>query len=119
LRYLWFFNFAYKRRAKRKGLEVSITNEEFIKLVTSNCHYCDRDWKLENRVVNKRNINMLTIDRKNPKLGYVLDNCVSCCKSCNTAKMDMQYDEFLEKIKIIYNKLLNTSLLSNQPQRSI
>jgi hypothetical protein len=105
LRRLWFFNFLYKRRAARKGLEVTITDQQFIELVTSNCHYCNKDWKLETRTCNGRNVQMLTVDRKDSSLGYTPHNCVSCCKRCNTIKMDMSYDEFIKQIKAIAQHL--------------
>lgn len=108
-RYLWFFKFAYKRRAKRKKLQVTLTDEEFIKLVTSDCHYCGKSFKEEVRRVNKNLINMLTIDRKDPRKGYNIENCVPSCKQCNTIKMDMSYDEFKDKIKHIA-KFLNLCL---------
>lgn len=101
LRMLWFFKFAYKRRAKRKGLEVTLTDDDFIKLVTSDCHYCGQSWQNETRVVNKRPVNMLTIDRKDSTKGYIIENCVSCCKICNTIKMDMPYEVFIAQIRKI------------------
>jgi len=103
--YLWFFKFAYGRRAKRKNIEITLTEDEFIELVTSNCHYCGKDWKTETRRVNKVSVNMLTIDRKDSKLGYHKSNCVSCCKQCNTIKMDMPYEQFISHIKTIIEHL--------------
>lgn len=104
-RYLWLFKFSYLRRAKRKGHAVEITEDQFITLVTSNCHYCGRSHKEETRRVNKALINMLTIDRVDPSKGYVISNCVPACKRCNTIKMDMAYQEFIDRIKQIYQHL--------------
>lgn len=103
--YLWFFKFAYGRRAARKKLEITITPDEFIKLVTSNCHYCGKEWQSETRRVNNAQVKMLTIDRKDSALGYTLENCVSCCKLCNTIKMDMSYAQFTTQIKLIASRL--------------
>lgn len=101
VRLLWFFHHAYKRRAKRKNLEVTLTNEQFVTLVTSNCNYCGKSWKDETRVVNGNKVNMLSVDRINSKLGYTFNNCVSCCKICNTIKMDLQIDQWLQHLNKI------------------
>lgn len=105
LRILWFFKFAYKRRAKRKGLEVTLTDNQFVQLVTSECHYCGRPSKLDVRTINKRSVNMLTVDRMDSSKGYTTENCVSCCKRCNTIKMDMTYDEFVRQVKAIVDHM--------------
>ena len=42
------------------------------------------------------------IDRVDNKIGYELDNCVSCCIKCNKAKSYFGQDEFLNHIKKIY-----------------
>lgn len=105
LRYLWFFKFNYKRRAARKGFEVTLQDDEFIKLVTSDCHYCGKSWRSEERTCNGKQVKMLTIDRKDSSKGYNFNNCVSSCKRCNTIKMDMSYEEFIERIKAIHSHL--------------
>lgn len=102
-RYLWFFKFAYCRRAKRKGLEVTLTDDEFINLVTTNCHYCNRPWDSDTRRVNGSLVKMGTIDRKDASKGYTTENCVPSCKQCNTTKMDYGYDEFKAHIIRLYD----------------
>ena len=42
------------------------------------------------------------IDRKDNNIGYIIENCVSCCGICNRMKMDMSYDDFLNHIRLIY-----------------
>ena len=34
-------------------------------------------------------------------IGYVTENCVSCCRTCNIAKLDMSYDDFKKHIRKI------------------
>ncbi|HEC67150.1 MAG TPA: hypothetical protein ENI23_17875 [bacterium] len=41
------------------------------------------------------------LDRVDNKKGYELENCVPCCKICNSMKMTMDKDEFLKHIKRI------------------
>jgi hypothetical protein len=41
------------------------------------------------------------IDKVVPKNGYVIDNCVSCCKMCNFMKNDIDVDVFLQLVEHI------------------
>lgn len=36
------------------------------------------------------------IDRKDSSEGYHIENCVTCCKTCNFAKNNTPYDEFIQ-----------------------
>ena len=38
------------------------------------------------------------------KKGYIIENCVPCCKRCNWMKSDMNKEEFISHIKDIYEK---------------
>lgn len=42
--------------------------------------------------------------RKNNSVGYTLENCVPCCGICNKMKMNLDFDTFIEKCKLISNK---------------
>lgn len=42
------------------------------------------------------------IDRKDSSIGYLLENCVSCCSKCNQIKMDMSETDFLSHVTKIY-----------------
>lgn len=52
------------------------------------------------------NLNAMTIDKVNPKLGYVEGNIVMCCRIFNAMKQNLNYDEFMNHCKEIldYNK---------------
>lgn len=39
------------------------------------------------------------IDRVDPTKGYIIDNCVPCCTTCNYMKRILQRDEFLDHVK--------------------
>jgi hypothetical protein len=102
----------YKINADKQGRDFSLTLEEFINLVTKNCHYCDsspkdfngylskngsqkrRDKKYKDSTILLANIKINGIDRKDNNLGYVLENCLPCCVVCNRAKKDMTFEEF-------------------------
>lgn len=78
----------YKRNAKARELQFDLTDDEFDDLIRSNCRYCKRS-------------NANGIDRVNNSLGYVLENCASCCATCNIMKSDMSEDVFLAHCKKI------------------
>lgn len=107
LRRLHQKRFQYDRRCKRKNIEMVLTDEEFLSLVKSDCAYCGEPWKNQYRRVNRWTVNMGGIDRKDNTRGYTVDNCVPCCKDCNTIKMTLSFDAFMQKIKRIYLNSVN------------
>jgi hypothetical protein len=78
----------YQDRAERKQLEFQFTKEEFQALQSHPCHYCG---------VTEKN----GIDRKDNAIGYTLQNCVSCCGSCNYLKGPSDDTQFIEKCQLI------------------
>jgi 5-methylcytosine-specific restriction endonuclease McrA len=87
-----------------------------------NCHYCGSDplkWnvyvKKDGTTRNKQYYSIKKdtierawifangIDRENNNLGYVIENCVPCCRHCNEMKMDRDTINFLEHVKKINN----------------
>jgi len=101
----------YKSRAKRAGLEFSLSEEEFKNITSSNCHYCGispnrsygEGWKGYSLAYMTNGI-----DRKNNTIGYKLENALPCCTMCNFAKKDKDYDYFIEWAKRIGSYQLNT-----------
>ena len=70
-----------QRTAKRRGLAASISLEEYSKLISQHCFYCE----------NKIGAPVLFatgLDRLDCNKGYVSGNCVSCCKPCNMMRGD-------------------------------
>lgn len=93
----------YKRAAVDRNLEFKLTMEQFQFLTKQNCYYCGiepaqktGDWKPKGEYVYNG------IDRKNNNVGYVIENCVSCCKTCNNAKHTMSEQEFCGWISRVY-----------------
>lgn len=80
----------YKYRAKKAGLEITITLKDFKKITNQPCVYCDEEERQRG------------IDRVDNNKGYVIDNCASCCGKCNMMKMKQTKEEFLEHIEKIY-----------------
>ncbi len=109
---------AYKGSAKRRKLAFELPQEYFFKLVQENCFYCNLPPSNEifhhHAYKDKKRYDSYIysgIDRKNPKEGYTVDNCVPCCRRCNFAKRDETKEEFIKRITTIYNHLKNKDFI--------
>ena len=74
----------YKRSSEKRGLDFTLSRDEFDLLVEADCHYCGGAG--------------YGIDRVNSALGYVPSNCVSCCTTCNRMKSSLSVDEFIAHV---------------------
>jgi len=118
------YSFAqYKHGAKRRGLSFSIGIDEFKNLTSSNCFYCDRPPNnpstLPPALLRKYKDPVVPylsngIDRKNNTLGYVVENCVPCCRECNFMKQNVSLPDFIDQILKISKKFPNGGLLWRQ-----
>ena len=105
--------YVYKRvksDAVRYEREFNIEFDDFVKLISSPCHYCgyvggnsisvpskvSGEWLVENFRYNG-------IDRVNNDLGYINGNCVPSCFICNRAKGSLSIEEFKEWIGRVAN----------------
>ena len=95
----------YKREAKTRELTFGLSREYFKKLILNNCVYCGQMPLQEFPKQLRLNGTFLYngIDRVDSDRGYEIDNCVSCCGGCNTAKMSFSETEFKQRIIKIYN----------------
>jgi len=76
----------YKKHAEKLNVKYELTENEFEILVNNSCYYCG-------------GLPKNGIDRVDPTKGYVLDNCVSCCKICNYMKRNLTKEQFLSHIE--------------------
>lgn len=74
----------YKNSAQRRGYEWLLTDEQALTLFSGPCFYCGGPGG--------------GIDRMNNKVGYVIENCASCCSVCNFMKGGLSSDEFLSHV---------------------
>ena len=95
----FIFN-VYKKGARDRKLEFSLTREEFRELTSSYCYFCGVEPKQKTGRVNYTQTFgeylYNGIDRKDNSKGYVFDNCLPCCKICNYAKHKRSLEEFEE-----------------------
>jgi len=102
---------AYKRNAKYRGYEFALTHDQFIDLIQRPCTYCGCK---PNTVSHFRGINGQCryngIDRIDNNMGYIIDNCETCCVICNKAKRVMAKSDFINWIDTVYNHLHKSTL---------
>lgn len=75
----------YKQRATKKAMPFSLTIEEFIHIISQNCHYCGSE-PAAVHTHHKNHITFNGVDRVNSHQGYEPGNVVACCWICNRAK---------------------------------
>jgi len=93
----------YKRRAKKGNLEFFLLKEEFKFITSQNCYYCGTEPKQIAKYPTYYGYYIYNgIDRVDNTKGYILDNCVACCKFCNISKSNKTTEEFLNQIEKIY-----------------
>lgn len=95
----------YTNEAKRRQLSFELTFDQFLKLITSNCHYCNSEPRghttAYRRFLDNESFTHNGIDRANSNIGYIVSNCVPCCKYCNFGKYDLSVNDFKNHIKKI------------------
>jgi hypothetical protein len=74
----------YKRGARTRNLEWSLSDVVALALFQMPCYYCNSHESLNG------------IDRLDNTQGYILENCAPCCTTCNFGKRDLSEEEFLE-----------------------
>lgn len=99
-------NKAYRdliNNAEARKLSVELSYDEWLTIVVQPCFYCRRKNSNTYKQSFKYNRSKLLgetfrangVDRLDSRKGYILDNCVPCCKICNRAKSDMDPETFI------------------------
>lgn len=106
----------YERSAKKRNLEFNLTKEEFSGLTKQNCYYCGIEplgvsYRMDYNDSRWGEYIYNGIDRKDNNKGYIIENCVSCCKECNYFKGDRNNKEFIGHIKKIYEHIIGEGKL--------
>ena len=83
---------SYVKEAKRRSIEFQLSKHIFCDIVRKNCHYCGE-------INDEKKFN--GIDRMDSAVGYLLENCVSCCSLCNYLKNKYSVDTFIKRIQHI------------------
>lgn len=88
----------YKSSARTRGIAWELTDEQFREIITKPCHYTGRLPSAMYVAASGESFTYSGIDRKDSNIGYVAENCISCCTAVNWAKSDMPYEAFLQLI---------------------
>jgi hypothetical protein len=105
----------YRSKSKMKNWNFKLTFDEFKTLVTSNCYYCNLEpnkCRIDN-AKSRQGISRIYfngVDRINSSEGYIISNVVPCCEDCNKAKRNLEYNQFLDLIKRIYEYRIKNSI---------
>ncbi len=105
----------YKSEAKSNGRDFFLTQEQFKKLIQSNCDYCKRQ-PSNKKKLKRKTLDYIVyngVDRVDSSRGYTLDNCVPCCYKCNIAKSDMTRAEFFEWILEVAKQIAGNKASEN------
>lgn len=102
----------YKNRSKKINKSFNLSENDVKILTSNNCFYCDSkpNQRIYLNVISKHKFFYIYngIDRLDNSLGYEVDNCVSCCDTCNTMKMALGEQEFYTHIKRIHDHSIVT-----------
>lgn len=79
---------SHRHNARRRGIVDMLSDDDLVRLSSQACHYCGHAG-IETR------LGFNGIDRRDNQVGYIIDNCVPCCTTCNQAKRDMPFSEWL------------------------
>lgn len=100
----------YRSGARDRELLFTLEKDDFFKLIKQDCFYCGTQ---PNQVSKGGNGDYVYngVDRIDSAKGYVIDNCVPCCKACNYGKRTMSQSQFYKWIQTVYTNLCNKKLI--------
>lgn len=100
----------YKSGAKSRGLVWELSDNDFTRLTSGDCHWCGRP--PSNTYKSKRSeFRYSGIDRVDNLKGYTVENTVPCCRMCNQMKLHYSVQEFLNAVKRIFSRHLENSIV--------
>lgn len=101
---------AYKKSARERGYEFSLTKDQFHTITQQDCFYCGAKPEIKFRAAKGTNGNYIGngVDRIDNNAGYTPENVRPCCTICNTAKMTLSESEFYSWIERVYSKHFTT-----------
>lgn len=100
---------SYRSSAESRGLEFELTQSDMEDIIFQSCYYCGLP-PTKQRVLgqgqwSRMGVPSNGIDRVDSSLGYTLSNVLPCCTDCNYFKVDRSNEDFLGRIKMIYENL--------------
>ena len=74
----------YRDRAQTNSISFTLTLDQFLTFWNQPCYYCDSS------------IDNISLELMDMNLGYVDQNCISCCKNCKKIKNEMNHQDFVD-----------------------
>ncbi len=101
----------YRNRAKNTNKSFFLSKEQFRSITSMSCYFCGIEPRNKVKYTGKCKLYgdyiYNGVDRLDNSKGYIIKNCVPCCKDCNYAKGELTKDEFLNLVNRIYNFSIN------------
>jgi len=94
--------FKYRIRSKKDNVAFTLSLEEFLNITSKNCSYCNKaPLQVFSNIRYNGVYNYNGVDRVDSSIGYILSNCIPCCKTCNFMKRKHSQQEFIAHIQAI------------------
>jgi len=90
-------------RARKLGLDFSLTDYQVRQLIHSCCFYCGVQPYQVKKIRGNGNLIYNGLDRINNHLGYTPDNVVPCCGRCNRMKRALSQKDFRKHVRQIHD----------------
>jgi len=88
---------AMRKNAKERKLKFLISYDDYLLFTNKDCYFCGNaiPWNPYNR--HGVNSPGYYLDRLNPNIGYIIENCVPCCTCCNMMKRSLSEPVFINQ----------------------
>lgn len=100
------FNKKVGKVAHQRNIEIKMNEFDYCKIASNNCYYCGQEPLEFKPYSDSDSIFVNGVDRIDSNKPYEISNCVPCCKACNFAKNDQPIDEFITRVKRIYENFI-------------
>lgn len=87
----------YEKNAYKRGYSFNLSQEQFDRLISSKCRYCNSRERIG-------------VDRVNNTQGYSVNNCVPCCFICNRAKGTLEVKDWFKYLKRIQSSIIDYNI---------
>lgn len=94
----------YKKRALSAGRPFTLTHQQILSIFSEDCFYCGAPPSNQRLKWRDKGFAYNGLDRFDNTGGYTLGNVVPCCRICNTAKMDMTPQFFLNWVRQVASR---------------
>ena len=110
-----------KKRNKLFNCNLVISFDEFRNIVKSECFYCGtgHSKEIKDRQRNPKRPELMSehvltcngVDRLDSSIGYIAENVVPCCTTCNFAKRTQSVEDFKIWVRKVYEKFCKEQLV--------